>query len=34
MKSFPLLLIASVMACTGASAHAQAVLRITEAMSS
>ena len=34
MKSFPLLLIASVVACTGASAHAQAVLRITEAMSS
>jgi hypothetical protein len=34
MKSFPLLLIASVMACTGESAHAQAVLRITEAMSS
>ena len=34
MKSLPLLLIASLLACTGASAQAQAVLRITEAMSS
>jgi len=33
-SSLPLLLIASLLTCTGASAQAQAVLRITEAMSS